>query len=230
MTQATQASDNRLLWNRSTWLPSIVNAAIVAIVFALFNHKLPNQVPLHFDLSGQASQYTAKWAFWLIYAALTILLPVLMTVTRAVDPRNANYVKFGPYYDLFRWGISLFLQVVLVAIVVHESGSSIAFHNVLLGAFGVLWMLLGNQMGRVRSNYFIGIRTPWTLNDDETWKRTHRFGARLWFATGLVMFALAWFVPGNWAAPVVLAGALGSALAVTLYSYVIYRRKTRSGH
>ena len=213
------------VWTAKDWWLPVVNAVIVAVVYLLFNDKLPDRVAAHYNINGEANRYMAKGTFWLTYAALTIALPVVMTFLRSIDPRKANYAQFAPFYRLMRWVISLFLQVLLISIVLHESGSSIALHNMVLGAFGVMWMLLGNQLGRVRSNYFIGIRTPWALNDDTNWKQTHRLAAKLWFFAGVVMFALAWFLPAQWAIVTAIVCIAGSSLASILYSYLLYRRK-----
>lgn len=223
--QHSQENAAAPVWTAKDWWLPVVNAVIVAAVYLLFNDKLPDRVAAHFNLQGEANRYMAKGTFWLTYAALTIALPVVITIFRSIDPRKANYVQFAPYYRLMRWVISLFLQVLFISIVLHESGSSIALHNVILGALGVMWVLLGNQLGRVKSNFFIGIRTPWALSDDANWKQTHRFAAKLWFFAGVVMFALAWFVPAQWAIMAAVVCILGSSLASVLYSYLFFRRK-----
>lgn len=223
--QHSQMNASVPVWTAKDWWLPVINAAIVAVVYLLFNDKLPDRVASHFNINGNPNNYMPKGMFWLTYSTLTIALPVVMTFVRSIDPRKANYAQFAPYYRLMRWVISLFLQTLLIAIVLHESGSSIALHNVILGAFGVMWVLLGNQLARVKSNFFIGIRTPWALTDDTNWRQTHRFAAKLWFFAGIVMFVLAWFVPAQWAIVTVIVCAVGSSLGSVLYSYLLYRRK-----
>lgn len=213
-----------IIWSKRDWWLPAVNAILVAAAYLIFDSKLPDQVASHFDINGKVNNTMAKGTFWLFYAGLTILLPVVVAVTRSFDPRRANYEKFLPFISLMRWTLALFLQVLFISIILHETGSSLSFIHVLQGALGVLWMLIGNRMGQVKSNFFIGIRTPWALSSDANWNRTHRFAARIWFVAGLVMFLLAWFVPVSWTAPVVIVGTLGSAFAPVVYSYLLYRR------
>ncbi|WP_027091796.1 SdpI family protein [Cohnella thermotolerans] len=222
--QETPNGAKPVLWSRRDWILPLVNAALVAAAYLLFNDKLPARIASHYDFHGNPNRTMAKETFWLLYAALTILIPVALTISRALDPRKANYVKFQSYFNLIRWTISLFLQVIFYSMVVDQTDGSFSFVNVVLGALGVMWMLLGNRMGQVKSNFFIGIRTPWALSSESNWTRTHRLAAKLWFAAGLAMFLLAWFVPASWAVAILLIGALGSSLTPTFYSYILYKR------
>jgi uncharacterized membrane protein len=217
------------LWSQSdTWL-LLLNAALVAVAFILFNHRLPDHVAAHFNARGEEDRTMAKGSFWMFYAVLNIALPAAMTFTRKLDPRRSHYEKFRTYFVLIRWTLSLFLQGMFWMIILSELGYSVSISNFILGALGALWVVLGNRMGQVKSNYFIGIRTPWTLSDDEIWTRTHRLGGKLWFACGILMFVLAWFVPASQAVFVLLAFAVVSGLIPYGYSYLLYARKKGEG-
>lgn len=213
------------LWSKQdTWL-LLLNAALVAVAFLLFNHRLPDTVSAHFNRFGEQDRTMSKGTFWVFYSVLNIALPAAMTFTRRLDPRREHYEKFRGYFVLIRWALSLFLQLMFWMIILYDLGYSVSISKFILGAMGVLWVVLGNRMGQVKSNYFIGIRNPWTLSDDEIWRQTHRLGGKLWFVTGILMFALVWFVPSGWAVFVLLAGAAVSGLIPYGYSYLLYARK-----
>ncbi|TVX96076.1 SdpI family protein [Cohnella terricola] len=211
-------------WSGKDWTLLGANALLFIVLFLVFNHQLPDQMASHYNINGEQDRMMAKWSFWLLYAATGIALPSILTATRFVDPRKNNYSRFEGYFYLIRWAVSLFLHAVMLLIILDNAGYKLPTINIVVGGIGVLWMILGNRMGQVRSNFFIGIRTPWALMDEQNWRLTHRLGARVWFAAGLIMFVSAWFVSSFWIAAVILVSALGSALIPAVYSYMLYRR------
>ncbi len=223
MTNATRESSKR--WNRTDWLLLGFNATVLLIVFAVFDRQLPAVVGSHFDINGNQDGTMPKWGFWLTNAGLTIGLPILLKVLRYADPRKANYESFAGFFDLTRWVLSIFMQGIILTVILTNLDYDIPTIRIVLGGLGLLWMVLGNRLGQVRSNFFLGIRTPWALMDEYNWKMTHRFGAKVWFVTGLVMFAACWFVRPSWVIAVLLACALASAALPTLYSYVLFTRR-----
>jgi len=215
------------VWSaRETWL-LFVNAALFGAAFAACNHRLPSVVATHFNINDEPDGWMGKYTFWTVYACLTIVLPAALTFARAVDPRKEHYVRFETFFLISRWAVSLFLHGVCLTVVLRELGYSFPTSNIALGTFGALFAVLGNRMGQVKSNFFFGIRTPWSLADDDNWRRTHRLAAKVWFAAGVVMFALAWFVPQTWSIFALLAGVVFSGLVPCVYSYVLFARKER---
>ncbi|MBB6632538.1 SdpI family protein [Cohnella thailandensis] len=211
-------------WSKSDTWQFLITLAILAVSFALFNHRLPSEVASHYNVNGEVDNTMPKWGFWLLYGAIAVLLPVFMTVMRHFDPRRSNYSRFKSYFTLIRWGFSLFAHVIFNMIILSELGYSIKVPNVIIGAIGVLWFVLGNRMGQVKSNFFVGIKTPWALSDETNWNRTHRLAARLWVIAGILMFAAAWLASSFWLAAVVLVCVAGSTLIPTAYSYLLYAR------
>lgn len=224
MTNATGKSAK--VWNRTDWLLLGFNAAVLLIVFAVFNRQLPAVVGSHYDINGNQDGTMPKWGFWLLNAGLTVGLPILLKVLRYADPRKANYESFAGFFDLTRWVLSIFMQGIILTVILTNLDYQIPTIQIVLGGLGLLWMIIGNRLGQVRSNFFFGIRTPWALMDDHNWKMTHRLGAKVWFVTGLVMFAACWFAPLSWAVPTLLACVLVSVALPVLYSYVLFTRST----
>jgi len=211
-------------WSGKDWILLGANALLFIILFLVFNHQLPDQMASHYNFKGEQDRTMAKWGFWLLYGAIGVALPSFLSAVRYLDPRKNNYTRFEGYFHLIRWAVSLFFQAVMLLVILDNTGYKLPTVNFVVGGIGILWMILGNRMGQVRSNFFIGIRTPWALMDEQNWRLTHRLGARVWFAAGLIMFVSAWFVSPYWTAAVIPVCALGSALIPAVYSYLLYRR------
>lgn len=223
MTQQPQNATTKK-WTKDIWALLIVNFAIFAAAFLVFDRQLPDVMPSHFDMNGNQDGSMPKWQFWLFYGGLGVLLPPAVAAMRFIDPRKENYARFEGFYKLLRWVISLFLQGLFITIILHGLGHSIPVHKVIAGALGALWVVIGNRMGQVRSNFFIGIRTPWTLVDENNWNRTHRLAAKLWVLAGLIMFVMAWFATGIWVTVLILVCVLGSSIVPVVYSCLLHRR------
>ncbi|QMV41631.1 SdpI family protein [Cohnella cholangitidis] len=226
MTNENQTA--RKLGSRKDWILLGTNVLLFLILYFIFNDRLPDQVASHYNIRGEQDDTMAKWSFWLMYAGIGVALPTVLSFMRHIDPRKKNYARFESYFDLMRWAISLFIHALFMAIIIDQAGYRLPIVNLIVGGLGLLWIVIGNRMGQVRSNFFIGIRTPWALLDENNWRLTHRMGARLWVVSGILMFASAWFVPSPWIAAIVLTCALGSSLIPAVYSYMLHRRISKA--
>lgn len=220
--------NNKSTWSAKDWFLLGANVLIFVILYVVYNDRLPDNVASHYNIQGEADRMMTKSSFWLMYAGIGVILPLVISILRFVDPRKNNYARFESYYYLTLWAISLFLQAIFLVVILDNLGHELPTLSLVTGGLGILWMVIGNRMGQVRSNFFIGIRTPWTLTDENNWKLTHRIGARLWFVAGLLMFASAWFVPSPWSVIVLLTCALGSSLIPVAYSYSLHKKNLKN--
>lgn len=205
------------------WLTALVPAVLLLFVY----RGLPEQVPIHFRIDGTADAYGARSTMWLL-AGIGPLLALLLQFLPAIDPKKRNYIKFQKYYDQFAIALELFL-LVMFGLTLSESfrPGTVSFGRTVTAALGILFLLLGNMMGKIKHNYFFGIRTPWTLADPDIWTRTHSLGGKLWFALGLVLLPCSFLLPERALFVLLMAGALGSMAALFLLSYLWYRRRQR---
>lgn len=210
------------------WLLLAVNVAIGLIVYAYYDSRLPDIIASHFNYAGEQDDSMSKGRFWLMYAAIGVALPSMLPFLRRIDPRKANYSRFEGYFTLIRWVLSLFLHGVFLLVIHANLDRDLPHMQILLGGLGLLWVLIGNRMGQLKSNFFIGIKTPWALSDESNWRLTHRLGARLWVAAGLIMFVCAWIVPVIGIVYVVLGCVLISAIIPVVYSYMLYARASKA--
>ena len=166
----------------------LVAAAPILLVALCYRH-LPDTVPTSWRLDGEVV-YSRKSALWLI-SGLSPFLAFLFFLLPRIDPRASNYRRFSRYYDSFVLLLELFL-LVMVGIIVSEAFSpgKIKVPNTVTVLVGLLFVFLGHILPKIKSNFFLGIRTPWTLSDTTVWHKTHRLAGALFFVCGLLMMTL----------------------------------------
>jgi len=204
-----------------TLIVSAVFFLIAAIAAAWLYPQLPAQVPTHWDLQGHVNGSMPR--FWgAAFPALMILaLGVLTPLLPRISPRRFEITPFAHVYGIVMLAIQGVMLVVGLSALLGGAGYAMPMRTIAMLSVGVLLMVLGNYMGKLRKNFFIGIRTPWTLASDAVWERTHRLGGWLFMLAGLVtVFGVLFGVPA-WFMPAVIAVA---ALIPCVYSCLVYRR------
>lgn len=207
---------------KSRWLGTAVAAAMWAFALAVYT-RLPDRIPSHWNLQGEVDGWMAKPLGPLMQPLIATAMLGLLWLLPRIDPRRANVERFAQDRRLLINLIILFMAVVQVATLGQALGWPVQVDRVILAAVGLLFVGLGNYLPRIRSNWFMGIRTPWTMDNERVWRATHRVGGRTFVAAGLVM-ALAALLPSP-AREWISGAAIAAAVAVPLvYSYVAYRR------
>ena len=202
-----------------TWGLALIPAAITACLY----HKLPDFIPMQWGMNGVV-RYDAKVNIWLT-VGMAPLFALLFPLLRKIDPRSRNYEKFGSAYNSFITVLMLFLMIINFT-VLSESfyPGRLSVGKMIPCLVGGLLMFLGNMMPKVKSNFFIGIKNPWTLSNPEVWNRSHRLAGYLFFFGGLLI-ALFSFILTEFAALVVLLAVVTIiTLIPTVMSYIWYRQ------
>lgn len=209
-------------------IPGLLVVALAAGFSVWAYPHLPAEVATHFDLEGQPNGWSSRLFAAVFAPALGVVLALVFTVLPRIDPRAANYAKFGPTYWTIANAVLLLLAAVHVFTLGKALGWTIDMSRVASLAIGGLLVVLGNLMTRIRPNWFMGIRTPWTLSSDTVWRKTHRFGGAAFVIAGLCIVATA-LLKASWA----LYGAMGllavAALGSVVYSFVIWKGEQGSG-
>ena len=202
-------------------LISIIPLAYLFMVW----ETLPLKIPIHFNLQGNPDNYGRKYALIVLISVLTIGTYLFMRYIPKIDPkRNFNIFK-DTFYKL-RLILALFFSVIGINIInsAQTGSTSSAFIFIIIS---ILISIFGNYMSNIRPNYFIGIRTPWTLENETIWKQTHKLTGRLWFIAGIVMCICALLLPIEFMGPLFIGGILTITIIPIAYSYSHYRsRKT----
>lgn len=202
------------------WLLALLPLVAAAVVY----QRLPAEIPLHWGINGEVDNTGARWII-LPLASIGLLCTALFFVTRYIDPKRKNYARFTGAYEMYLAVFNLFMLAITLATLVEAlyPGTCDMKMVVIIG-IGLLFTVIGNLMPKFKHNYFLGIRTPWTLADETVWYRTHRLGGVLWFIGGIVMIFGA-FLPNVWSFAVVLCDVFVIALIPTVMSYVWFRRQ-----
>lgn len=187
-------------------------------------------IPVHWRLDGTPDRYGAKLEGFALLPAIALGLTALFAVLPRIDPRGANLQR-SPAPYLVAWiGVLAILTAAQAMLTLVATGavsaeeSAALMPRVVVVAVSLLFVALGNVLGKARPNWFVGVRTPWTLSSDYSWDKTHRLIGRLWVAAGVLSVVAALFAPAPWLFAVLLTGVLGSALVAVVMSYVWWRR------
>ena len=211
--------------------PALV-ATAVAIVWELgvavygFSRVPPGaQVAVHWDLAGHPNGYGPAWSGFLLAPVLTAVISAVLAVLPSIEPRRHNLARSGAAYIAVWLSVLALLVAVQAGVVLSAFGvlQPEAVARVAPAAVGVMLAVVGNYLGKVRSNFFFGIRTPWTLSSERSWNRTHRLGGRLFVAVGLAAAVTSVFVPGA-GFFVIAAGVPAIIVIVFVYSYMQWSR------
>ena len=211
----------------STKTAAWIVVALIGLTFASsiwLYPQLPETLVSHWNAAGQPNGTLPK--FWglfltpLIMAACALLfffLPYL-------DPLRKNIETFRRQYNQFIVWFVIFLFYVHGLTLLWNTGARFDMGRVIMPALGILFYLIGIMLRSTKRNWFIGIRTPWTLSSDAVWTKTHELGSTLFEASGaLTVFGA--FFDSRYSIRFLLAPILTSALAVVIYSYVLYQRE-----
>lgn len=206
--------------------PAIAVLLLMGMAGALALPHLPPLVPVHWGIGGQVNGYAPRLVGAAGIPLMTAAVWLVLVAVPAIDPKRRNYASFLGFYRAIRLAVVLLMAVVYALTLLTGLGRTVDVGLVTTIAVAALFIFLGNSMQRLRFNYFVGIRTPWTLSNEEVWRRTHRFASRSLVLGGLVGL-LGAALPAHARAAVFLAGILGGVLAPAIYSYVVFRRLVR---
>lgn len=196
---------------------------LLSLIGTLFVYKdLPQEIPLHWNIKGEVDRTGPKIMIWLV-AMMPLFVVFLMWLTPKIDPRKDNYRKFEGSYVMIRTGIALVMLCLYWIIILATLGVVKDINAWIQIAMAILFIFLGNFMPKVRHNYFLGIKTPWTLANESVWKKTHRLGGYLFAMSGLVTLISMPF-GSQISMFVLLVAVLLTTLVTVVYSFLAYRR------
>ncbi|MCL2149528.1 MAG: SdpI family protein [Dehalococcoidia bacterium] len=205
------------------WLLLFFLVAFYALALVLYN-RMPDPMTSHWNAQGAADGYISRFWGMFLFPIMTTGLALLLLAIPQIDPLKENIRRFRTTYD---WAIVFivgFMLYIYGLTLLWNLGTQFDFMQLLVPAAAILYFFLGVLLGKAKRNYLIGIRTPWTLNNEDVWNRTHKIGglifkaAALFTLPGVFWPGLAvWFVVG----PILLA-----AIVLIAASYIIHQRVT----
>jgi uncharacterized membrane protein len=210
------------------WYP-ILLAGIGVLMSVAVYPRLPETIAVHWDLDGNPNGWMPRPIGAFFAPVFLLVLWGLLRLAPRIDPREENYRRFGDAYD------TIVASALILVLATHAIMLAIALgHHVPVGRIvpalvGALFVVIGNVMPRTRSNWWVGIRTPWTLSSDRVWTRTHRLAGFSMTAAGVVMLVASLTLPAVLRAPVVIGAAAAALIAPAVYSYLTWRREEKGG-
>ncbi len=179
---------------KRNFITIVISIVLLVLSFCLLRDI--SVVPIHWDLSGNVDSYGNK--YWLgLFLLLPIAIAYLMDLLKRIDPKSDNYIEMKKEYAIIKWFLVIFMYLIYVFMLLNIliNFSIVISMNILLG---VLFIILGIYLRDVKQNYFLGIKTPWTLNNNEVWVSTHKRSKIVFIIIGvsfLVNVFLKSFVP-----------------------------------
>lgn len=208
----------------------IVLVLIIGAIIAglLLWNQLPEQMASHWNQNDQVDGYMSR--FWGVFMMplMTLGMFLLFLVIPSIDPLKANIAKFRGVFNLFIVFIIGFMLYIHALTLLWSLGyTGFGMSKAMLPAMGILLILVGYLMRQSKRNWFIGIRTPWTLSSDYVWDKTHQLGAILFVASGVLAF-IGGFFGGMVAFWLFFVPLMASAIFLVVYSYALYQRETKA--
>jgi uncharacterized membrane protein len=189
-------------------------------------NKLPDQMASHWNVNDQVDGYMSRlWGVFMM-PLMTLGIFLLFLVIPAIDPLKANIAKFRKTFNLFIVLFATFMLYIHGLTLAWNLGyTGFKMSSSMLPAIGLLFILIGFILRKAKRNFFIGIRTPWTLSSESVWDKTHQLGAILFMASG-VLTIIGGFFGGMAAIWFFLVPLVGSTIFLLVYSYMLYQRET----
>jgi uncharacterized membrane protein len=206
---------------------------IVALVFVLlsfligayFYQQMPEEIASHWGIDGQVNGYMSKfWGLFLI-PIISVAMLVIFMILPVIDPMKKNIEKFKGYFDNFVLILIIFMFYVYNLTILWNIGITFDMGQLILPAMGVLFFYTGVLMENSKRNWFIGLRTPWTISDDRVWDKSNKLGGKLFKVSGIIT-VLGVLVPA-YGFLLMMTSIMASVLYVTVYSYFEYQRLNR---
>lgn len=212
-----------------TELVPIILLVIIGIASWFFYQALPDIVPIHWNIAGEPDQYGSKIFSAFVFPLIILGIYALLLFAPLIDPRKERYLQFAKVYHMIKAYFVLMFACIYFLANLNALGYNLPIGLWIPVLVGILFVIIGNYMGKLRKNWFIGIRNPWTLSSEETWNKTHRVGGKLFIVSGLLMIANG-FAPVSYKLPLFITSIVLVIGGTFGYSYWVYRQEKKANH
>lgn len=212
---------------KMSWKSELPILFIVALPFIyLFSiwGSLPEEVPIHWNAAGEVDGYGSKSSLLLLPFLLPVLTYFLMTLIPYIDPKKTIH-KMGSKYNQIKFIIAALTAGIACFILYQTQNEGEMDTNIMLAFIGAIFLVFGNYMKTIQPNYFMGIRTPWTLESETVWKKTHEMAGKIWLVGGALIIMIGLFMDSELAFTFMMSIIILSAMIPLVYSYIFYKKE-----
>ena len=206
---------------RKLW-PGLAALAGAIIFSAWVYPRLPAEVATHWGWDGQPNGNSSALVACLVAPGMGLLLAALFAVIPRIDPRRDSWAEHGPTYYLLANVVLTLVAGMQVLLLGQALGWGVPIPRMMVAAVGGLFVLLGSLMPSMRPNWFMGIRTPWTLSSDTVWRKTHLVGRTCFVLAGLLLISTGFF-SSQVAVGLIIIAVGAAALTPVVYSWVAWK-------
>ncbi len=202
----------------------ILNILLIIIAFIesiSVYHKLPNQIASHWNLQGQVDGYSGKFSGAFFVPILMLGLYILFIIMPKIDPKK-NISKFMDIYNLFITIFLIYMIYIHTLTLVFSLGHTFDFTRAIMPGFALLFYFIGWMLPKTKQNWFMGIRTPWTLSNDQVWTKTHILGGKLFKICAIL--ALLGMISSKYSFYLIIIPAIFCSIYTVIYSYLEYKK------
>lgn len=209
---------------KKDWI--VIGIITLTFIFTLYFYpSLPSKIPNHWNSKGQIDGYSGRLFGAFLIPLMNLAFYFLFIFLPYLDPKKANYEKFPAAYKLLRYSFHILFACIQVTILLVALGHPVNVGMVIGVGVSLLFVVIGNVMGKFKHNYFVGIKTPWTLENEEVWVKTHRMAAPLWVVGGIVSAFFAILLDGKTSSSIALLITVSIiSIVPMIYSYVIFKK------
>jgi len=217
---------NRVTLEVLIWI--VILAPFIYVIS--FWNEIPLEVAIHFDISGQPNGYANKKQALLIFIILNLVVHITMLSTQSLSSKKLLINNFN--FNKLRLLVSIFLSFVTAIIFISAVNKN--FNGLIISsiAIGICLLIsgLGNYMYSIKPNYYFGIRTPWTLNNETVWRKTHQWASKVSFWSGLFCAVLILFTPEKYKFLVITTFSIILSIVSYVYSYIIFKKEKHTSN
>jgi len=202
----------------------LILLAVIASFY--FYSNFPQKVPIHWNISGEPDNWGSKTVAAFLFPGIMIGMYLLFLALPLLDPKRERYAQFRKVYHVFKDILILFMVAIYFISSLSSVGYNISIELWIPFLVGLLFIVLGNYMGKIKPNWFMGIRTPWTLSSEEVWNKTHRLGGKIFILGGILMASMG-FLPIVWRMPLFFIIIALMVFGTFVYSYLAYLQEKK---
>lgn len=212
---------------KSEIFPILILLAAWVLGFYFYS-MFPDTVVTHWNFEGTPDGYSGKALGSFLMPAVLTGMYLLFLALPLIDPKKDRYESFMRVYHIFKSLIIAVMFTIHVVTGLFNLGYDIPINLVIPLLIGLLFIVMGNYMGKVKQNWFLGVRLPWTLSSENVWNKSNRFGGWTMALCGILIM-ISPFLPRSWGFSIFIFGILLIIFGTTIYSYLVYRKELREG-